>query len=157
MVEKKKITVQPAQQLAEARAENLKQVASTSLRPHGKMWGMDVFSWHNPLADDLLILFQSFPAPITWIGNQSMLETVFAEEVNLRTNLSVVCTHDQIDLNLKNGEYLDAVLGANEVKSAFEMVKMRKQQNGILLFTTSGSGGPNQRNEFENYLKIEQA
>jgi hypothetical protein len=159
-MEKKKVIVQPAQQLAEARAENLKQVELISLRPHGKMWGMDVFSWYNPLSDDLLTLFQSFPAPITWIGNKSMIENVFAEDANLLVNLTVVCAHNQIDFQLANSTnsaYLEAIIGSNDIKNGFEMIKARKQRNGILLFTASGLDWTNQREEFENYLKIEQA
>ena len=153
----KKIIIDPAQQLAEARAENLKQVESSTLRPHGKMWGMDVFSWYNPLVDDLLTLFQSFPAPITWIGNSSMIENVFASDTDSLVNLTVVCAHNQADFKLANSEYLEAVHGAEEMKSAFEIIKARKQGNGIILFTASGNDWTSQRDAFEYYLKIEQA
>lgn len=157
MMEKKKIISNPEQQLAEARAENLRQVESSSLRPHGKMWGMDVFSWFNPLTDDLLTLFQSFPAPIAWIGNHSMIESVFAEEAELLVNLTVVCAHNQEDMKLENAAYLEKYHGTTEIRSAFELIKARKQGNGVLLFTASGNDWSKERDAFEQYLKIEQA
>ena len=156
-MEEKKIIINSSQQLAEARAENLKNVEAATLRPHGKMWGMDVFSWYNPSNDDLLTLFQSFPAPITWIGNKSMIESVFAEASDSIVNLKVVCAYNQVDLKLENANYLDAVHGTEDVKSAFDIVKVRKQGNGIILFTASGNEWATQRNDFEYYLKIEQA
>lgn len=156
-MENKKVTIDPTQQLAEARTENLKQVESATLRPHGKMWGMDVFSWYNPLVGDLQTLFQSFPAPITWIGNHSMIENVFAAGSDSLVNLTVVCAHNQVDIKLENAEYLAAIHGANDIKSAFEIIKARKQGNGILLFSASGIDWTTQRDAFEYYLKIEQA
>ena len=156
-MEKKEIISNPAAQLAEARAENLKQVESSSLRPHGKMWGMDVFSWFNPLTDDLLTLFQSFPSPITWLGNHAVIESVFAEGLDSLANLKVVCAHNQVDIRLANTEYLEAIHGAKQIKDAFDLIKARKQGNGIILFTASGNEWISQRDAFEYYLKIEQA
>lgn len=156
-MEKSKVTIQAAQQLAEARAENLKQVESATLRPHGKMWGMDVFSWYNPLTDDLLTLFQSFPAPITWIGDHSIIKNVFSTSSESLDNLSIVCAHNHGSLELENASYLDETHGAESIKQAFEFVKAKKQKNGIIFFTASGSDWANQRDTFEYHLKIEQA
>ena len=155
-MEKKKV-INPAQQLAEARAENLKHVEMSTLRPHGKMWGMDVFSWYNPLVDDLLTLFQSFPAPITWIGNSTMIESLCREALESLVNLTEVCAHNEMDFNLSNIDYLHGIHGAQTVRAAFEHIKSRKQGSGILLFTASGNDWTSQRDDFEYYLKIEQA
>jgi hypothetical protein len=157
-MEKKNVTNQPAQQLAEARAENLiKQAEASSLRPHGKMWGMDIFSWYNPLTDDLLTLFQSFPAPITWIGNHSVIENLFKTDADSLVNLTVVCAHNQVEFALTNAMYLEGIHGAENIKNAFDIVKARKQKNGIIFFTASGKDWMAQRDTFEYHLKIEQA
>lgn len=156
-MEKRKTISSPIERLTEARAENLKQIASSSLRPHGKMWGMDVFSWSNPLVEDLLTLFQSFPAPISWVGNHFQIENVFAEDENLLVNVTAVCAHDQVELKLSNNNFLEVSHGTKDVKSAFEFVKNRKQGNGIILFTASGNNWSSQRDDFETYLNIEQA
>jgi hypothetical protein len=47
---KRKIAENP---LLEARAEALKNAESQSLRPLGKLWGMDIFTWVNPSVYEL--------------------------------------------------------------------------------------------------------
>jgi len=53
--------------LLKARVEGMHQLEKGSLRPHGKLWGMDVFSWYNPMRFELENVLSSFPSPVLWL------------------------------------------------------------------------------------------
>ena len=76
----KKLGVRIEDRLLEARNEGLQNMKETTLRPHGKLWGMDVFSWYKPSIHILSNTIHAFPFPVLWIGNGSDIYSTIEED-----------------------------------------------------------------------------
>lgn len=143
--------------LVNARAEGLEHIEKGSLRPHGKLWGMDVFSWYNPVAFELENTLLSFPAPILWLGNHIDIQQLFAENGSQLTNVKLVCVHDATTVEIADGHVLEEIHAKADVKMTFELIRTVKRNTGILLFTASGKNWKVSKEEFEYFLHIHQS
>lgn len=146
-------------QLLQARDRNLQQVEKGSLRPHGKLWGMDVFSWYNPMVFELENTLSSFPAPILWFANAGDVSKLIAESADSLVNVRLLCTHDHAGFSLPETVFdeVESCLGAQELQDALELIKAVKRAHGILLFTASGADWKERRDAFEFFLNLHQA
>jgi hypothetical protein len=154
----KKLTSNIEEQLLRARTEGLREVADSSLRPLGKLWGMDVFTWHNPYHGMLSNTISAFPFPVIWIGNGADVVSTLLDDKLLCSNLHSVILTDASILELKS-EWVSNIrncAGTNSVIDAIEMLKVFKAPQKVLLFTSSGETALEQRREFEDYIKMVQ-
>jgi hypothetical protein len=147
-----------ANQLLEARNRNLEQVEKSALRPHGKLWGMDVFSWYNPMTYEIENVLNSFPTPVLWFGNSVDISKLLTSNTDCLSNLKMICCHDQADLFLpfEVMNQIETFFGAKEIDDALKMLKTFKKENGILLFTAKGENWKKDKNSFELFLDIHQ-
>lgn len=154
----KNLNIRIEDRLLEARRESLGRMNATSMRPHGKLWGMDVFSWFHPDPEIIANTLQSFPFPVIWIGNGLDITQTLAESDLKNNNLSAVIAYDSNVFNLKN-TWLDGIkncAGTNSVDAAFVFLRMFKAPQNVLMFTASGNDWEHHRNCFEEYLKVVQ-
>ena len=145
-------------QLLEAREQGLKNREVGSLRSHGKLWGMDVFSWYKPTMFELENTLSSFPSPIFWLANQEDVLNLLKEGNAWKSNVELICTYDKAGFNLPN-DLLDdvkTILGAAKIEDALSLFKSIHHNKGILLFTSSGENWSEYKNGFESFLKINQ-
>jgi hypothetical protein len=153
----KKQATQLKEQLLKARHESLQEMQETTLRPYGKLWGMDVFSWYKPTTYLLLNTFHSFPYQVMWIGNAKDILSVIKTDPSIGGLLHSVITIDdpkmvvdtQMDSNIEN------VIGTNSVEEALGLVASLKQHDTILLFTASDSNWQIAKDTFESFLNTE--
>ena len=153
-----KLNIKVEDRLLEARKEGLRQFHETSMRPHGKLWGMDVFSWSNPNADLISNTLHSFPFPVIWIGNGSTIIDAISEEEDVLANLLSIIAYDFNVFNLK-AEWLSKVkncAGTETVEQTFEFLKMFKAPQTVLMFTAAGDNQEENTKVFEDYLKLVQ-
>ncbi len=147
-----------SEQLLQARQEQLDNQLVGALRSHGKLWGMDVFTWYKPSLYELENTLSSFPAPIFWFANEEDILKLLKEETNWMSNLNLICSHDKAGFKLPN-EVLDGVktvIGTAKIEDAFELLKVFKKPQGILLFTSSGQDWHVAKEKFETFLSIHQ-
>lgn len=156
-MEKKSVTSTTDRLLA-ARTEGLQFQQDSSLRPLGKMWGMDVFTWSNPYPGALSNTIHSFPFQVIWMGNSEDLLTTLNEDQTLISKLHSVILFDTPQFVLKEPwvSKLRNCAGTNSVTEAMEMLKVFKESRKVLLFTSSGENGSLAKVEFENYVKLVQ-
>ncbi len=83
----KETKLNSAQQLLSARQETLQKLQTTAMRPHGKLWGLDVFSWLEPDMELLANTIHSFPFQVVWISNKEILEGVVAADPQILSNV----------------------------------------------------------------------
>lgn len=154
----KKLTATTEERLLRAREESLRNHAEGSLRPLGKMWGMDVFTWVNPYPGMVSNTIHSFPFPVVWIGDSVDVLTTINEDGSLCSNLHAVVLTDAsiLDLNEQIVGNVRNCAGTNSVLEAVEMVKVFRSQQKVLLFTSSGEDALDRKAEFENYVKMVQ-
>jgi hypothetical protein len=145
-------------QLLEARENSLRSAEVGSLRSHGKLWGMDVFSWNKPSIYELENTLSSFPAPICWFSNSEDIQKLLSEETYWMSNVKLLCAYDLAGFRLPANIFdsIDSVLGTNNIEDALELLPALKKRNGILLFTSSGENWHVAKNKFETFLELNQ-
>jgi hypothetical protein len=153
-----KLGTRTEDRLLEARRESLHQLNESSIRPHGKLWGMDVFSWFNPTPSLIANTLHSFPFPAIWIGNGAVIAKTLADDESLVNNLSALISYDSSIFNLDNHslDQMKNCVGTKSVDEAFHFLKMVKAPQTILMFTATGENWEERKKEFENYLKLVQ-
>jgi hypothetical protein len=146
-----------SEQLLQARTRNLNEIGI--LRPHGKLWGMDVFSWYNPTIFEIENTLASFPSPVIWFANEKSVLQLLDTTQNWLPNVKLVCIYDKGGFVLPNEvlDEIETVLGCKEIEDALDLIKVLKMKQGIFLFTASGEKWKEQRDSFESYLEIHQA
>lgn len=143
-----------AEQILKNREQQLADFPVGTLRSHGKLMGMDVFSWNKPEAYELENTLSSFPAPIAWFANEHDVLKLLKEDTSWVANVKFVCTYDKAGFKLPNKvlDSIDTVLGSASLDDALELLAPLSKKQGILLFTTSGENWKNAIQIFENYL-----
>jgi len=138
--------------ILQARKEGLLKAGDSTMQSHGKLWGMDVFSWMNPKPAVLAATMDSFPFPIFWIA--SILERNEVLEVNIDLNAKI---HFSAILDWENSKS-DSINGAtvSTLNEAFDQINSLKIKPSILLFTYSKSDWEFQKNRFSDYLSMAQ-
>lgn len=142
------------EKLLKARQQNLENQVVSSLRSHGKMWGMDVFSWFKPSLYELENTLSSFPAPICWFANENDVVNLLKEETYWLVNVKLICTYDNAGFKLPNQvmDKVDTILGTEKIEDALDLVKTLKMKQGILLFTSSGENWNSFKLKFDEFL-----
>lgn len=128
------------QDIVQLRQQQLDEIPVGMLRTHGKLWGMDVFSWNKPNLHELENTLMSFPAPITWFANQSDAKALLTKDKKWISKISLLCTHDGAGLFLENEvlDNIETVSGAKEMQDILNMLPSMSGKTGVLLFTFSG-------------------
>lgn len=147
------------QQLLDARNKHLAQADKSSLRPHGKLWGMDVFSWYNPLIYEIENVLHSFPAPVIWIANSEDIQKLMTENPSCFSNVKMVCCHDhaQFALVFEKIDLIESYFATSELNDVLKMLRTFKKENGIILLTSRGANWENDKIIFETFLDIQQS
>ena len=119
----------------------------TTLQSHGKIQGMDAFSWHNPNIFVLDKTIESFPFRTIWLGN--------AVEINEYMN-AFDEKAEKVEEYLIYGECEDIVKQQKKTKhfptlsTSLLELKRYSFSPGILLFTASDSDSPFSMNYFSS-------
>ena len=158
MTAKNKTRLKREEFLVEARQRQLTTPPVGSLRSHGKLWGMDVFSWFKPSLGELENTLSSFPGPICWYANEAEILDLIKEDQQALKNIHMVCSYDRAGFSLPNKviDHLNVVLGAAEITDALELLKSFKNQHQVLLFTSSSANWKNDHQNFEAFLQKNQ-
>lgn len=144
--------------LLHARQQQLSNPAVGSLRSHGKLWGMDVFSWYKPSLGELESTLTSFPGPICWYANAEEIHAVATANADALKNVHMICSYDRAGFSLSDEllDQLNIVVGAAEIEDALELMKSFKNQHKILLFTSSSACWKEEHQQIEHFLNNNQ-
>ena len=152
------IKINVGDRLLDARNEGLKNMRENSLRPHGKLWGMDVFSWYQPNVNLLSNTLHSFPFPVVWIGNAIDINNTIVEDPSVCVQLTSVLAFDtsKFSVSLESLNKIQNVAAVNNLEDALKLLKAMKQKNAVLLFSVSGVDWSDIKENFENFLNMHQ-
>lgn len=155
---KDKLKINIEDRLLETRRESLHQMNTTSMRSHGKLWGMDVFTWSNPNPEIIANTLQSFHFPVIWVGNGSDIVNALEKQELVLNNLQAVVSYDtnvfNFDKSWLNG--IPNCAGTQTLTDAYHFLKMFKAPQTILMFTSSGDNWSENAKDFENFLNLVQ-
>lgn len=146
------------EQLLQARDKNLAQIEKGALKAHGKLLGMDIFSWQNPMIYEVENILNSFPAPVLWFANAKDIAELLNENTSCLLNVKMICCYDKADsfFSLEIMNQIETFFGANQIDDALKMLQTFKKENGILLFTSKGNNWKKDMETFESFLDIHQ-
>lgn len=141
--------------LLEARKEALNQVANGSIRPHGKLWGMDVFSWENPNVETIASTIHSFPFPIVWLGDAQLLTTIVEHDASVLSNIHAVVSYDG-KLDTTTFQDVELLSEQTDVQQALQKMNEFRLKRGVVLFCHSGIDSEFYKNAFKTFLGLHQ-
>lgn len=138
-----------------ARKEGLLTAGDSTMQSHGKLWGMDVFSWINPKPIVLSATMDSFPFPIFWISSTPERKEVLEVNADLNAKIHFSVLIDEENLS-KEKWFLKNGVVVSSLNQAFDQINNLKIKPSILLFTYSKSDWEYQKNRFNDYLSMAQ-
>lgn len=143
--------------LIDIRSESLKSLQSSQLKAHGKLWGLDVFSWQNPSVELLASTIHSFPFRVNLIGNTSLLLEILAHDKTVSTNLNTLfCYQNEKQLTFEPNLKHISIIESNDVQEIFQKIYEMRSTKAIILFCADGIDSEFLQNAFKNYLSIHQ-
>jgi len=153
-----KIKQHTSNPLIQAREESLKKMSKTSIRPHGKLWGMDVFSWYEPSTELLANTLHTFPFPIVWVGNYETVNDTLKLDETLTANIDTLLFHDSSKLHLSVEKWLGLknIAAVKDLNDALRLLPSFKRKNSVLFFTAEGENWEDAKRAFDNFLSIHQ-
>lgn len=151
-----KLQTGQAQSLLDARQEALKAAERQSLRPLGKLWGMDVFTWYNPTVYELSATISTFPFPVFWLGNAALVKELAQVDPKSMRSLAWCGQYDnaQIDLPADVLGPMPLHTATESIEDALVILKSVKQNRHILLFTVAGNEWKTKLADFENFVQL---
>ncbi len=145
------------EQLVRSREEGLQDALQiNSMRAHGKILGMDTFSWINPQLDALASALSSFPFDIVWMGSHEQITKCLSIQPELAESLETIIIHDKAILNLKKETLnkIKNIVCLEGTKHALELIKSMKKEKCALVFSTMGENAKKDKEEFEQYISL---
>lgn len=147
-----------AENLIDIRKESLKNIQTGQLRPHGKLWGMDVFSWANPELEMLSSTIHSFPFSQIIIAPASLLMSLVEYDNSVLTNIHAVISYEDVQqlFDRKKFATIDQVFTTNNLQHAFQKMNEWQEKRKIVLFCSEGIDFESCQTAFKEYLEIHQ-
>jgi hypothetical protein len=145
--------------LVDARKDALEQAKNGSIRPHGKLWGMDVFSWNNPDMTACVSTIHAFPFPVLLIGQENIIHELLSQDETIKSNVHAFFIWEMHEvtkstsLNLTDG-HASFVVDTTEL--LLEALTKNKLQRGVVLHLADGKDASFYQNEFQRLLLIQQ-
>lgn len=149
--------VNKEEQLLQAREAGLNEAKQVdAMQAHGKVLGMDTFSWMNPQIDMLATLLESFPFSILWVGTRSQIEKCLTLYPALSGNIETIILHDSPDLKLSNSGYekINTIACVDGIEHALEFVKSLKRKKGVLIYTNENEAVLKDKAAFEKFVQF---
>ncbi|MNK22627.1 hypothetical protein D3C87_409060 [compost metagenome] len=145
-------------QLLQARRESLEAAERMSLRPLGKLWGMDVFTWYKPEIVELAATISTFPFPVFWLSTEAIIQEMAQTDPETLCSVQWCAQFDNPQLSIPSDSIsqMPLVTGTESLEDALEFLKRTKQPRHILLFTVQGNEWKAKMEDFENFVKLHQ-
>lgn len=148
-----KITTE--EELLRARREGLENwKEQTSMKAHGKVFGMDTFSWVNPPMDGLVNVISSFPFAVVWMSGYSQAKEGLELNVGLHRKLNTLIIYNETQLSLAPEiiHEVETIMSVKNVVEAFSFIQEVNREKMVLLFTSQGENAKSHMVQFENWL-----
>lgn len=141
--------------LIRARRESLEHWREeTSMKAHGKVFGMDTFSWLNPPTEGLINLISSFPFSVLWLSGYAQAKEGLELNLGLHRKLNTMIIYDRTQLSIAP-EFLnevETIMNVSCVNDALKFVKEVNRDKMVFLFTSHGENAKQEMTHFENWL-----
>lgn len=130
------------QQLLQARERGLREASQVhAMKAHGKVLGMDAFSWINPDADNLITVIESFPFAVHWIGTHDQIKQCLDARPQLSESLQSVIVYDRARIDVSREVLLNIpmLICLEGTEAALDVLKAIQREKSVFLFTTTAN------------------
>lgn len=151
----KKIKKSLAEELIQAREQGLNEIKNRiAMKGHGKIHGMDTFTWCAPNFDNLATAISSFPFPVIWIAKHEQIRCALTYYPEISNNVESVIIYDRANIRFKTELYnqVENLVGIGSVREAIELIPAIIGERNVLLFTTDDENDCPMLNEFMEFL-----
>jgi hypothetical protein len=130
--------------------DSLLKSQGVGLRAHGKLKGLDVFTWMQPEQNALINFFESIPSGIIWVGNPTEIEAVLSIHSQLTNKFQSILSfgENRTGFMLEN-EFLD-------IQEVLNGLMSELTSTGTLLFTCTDSDSEYVALKIAAYLNLVQ-
>lgn len=120
------------------------------LRAHGKLKGLDVFTWMQPEQNALINFIESIPSGIIWVGNPAEIEAVLSVNPELMNKIQSILSfgENRTGFMLEN-EFLD-------IQEVLNGLMAELTSTGSLIFTCTESDSEYVALKITAYLNLVQ-
>lgn len=120
------------------------------LRAHGKLKGLDVFTWMQPEQNALINFIESIPSGIIWVGNPAEIEAVLSVKPELMNKIQSILSfgENRTGFMLEN-EFLD-------IQEVLNGLMAELTSTGSLIFTCTESDSEYVALKITAYLNLVQ-
>ncbi len=157
MISKKTTVVSSEEQLLDARKTGLNEAQQVNaMQVHGKVLGMDAFSWVNPQMDMLATFLNSLPFSMVWAANHDQIKWCLEQFPGLVSKLETVIVCDNATLNVDASvlDKITTVVCIEGTEDAMEFVKATKRAKAAFLFTTNGANAHDEIAIFNEFIRL---
>jgi hypothetical protein len=143
------------EQLLQARERGLREANEVNaMSAHGKVLGMDTFSWVSPQLDILSTVLSSFPFPVLWVGSHDQIKNCLENYPEIIQKIDTVILYDRTLLNtertiLKDIKNITCIEGTDH---ALTIAKSMSKKKRVFLFTIDKKSAHGQREQFEQFI-----
>jgi hypothetical protein len=128
------------EQLLQARERGLREASEVHvMKAHGKVLGMDTFSWINPDLDMLATVIDSFPFAVHWMGSHDQIARCLELHPELADSLQSIVIYDRTLAQISR-ELLKKVTNiacVDGTTDALQLLKAMQRGKSVFLFTST--------------------
>jgi hypothetical protein len=130
--------------------DSLSRSQGVGLRAHGKLKGLDVFTWMQPEQNALINFIESIPSGIIWVGNPTEIEAVLSVHPQLMNKFQSILSfgENRTGFMLEN-EFVD-------IQDVLNGLMTELTSTGTLLFTCTESDSEYVALKIAAYLNLVQ-
>lgn len=127
-----------------------------AMNAHGKVLGMDCFSWMNPQIDSLASVIESLPFQIIWVGRHDQIKSCLEIYPDLTHSIksAIIMDSTLLHLNRDTLNQLSNIACIEGTENAFELLKTMKREKSVFLFTSNGEDAKKDKELFEKFISL---
>jgi hypothetical protein len=151
-METKRTQVVTGNDLLKARQETLKNLTEQPLRPQGKLWNMDVFSWGWTSEENIINTIHAMPNKVVWVGRYKEIKAVLGQDPSVISNISqiIALEKDPIVGSIIFPAVEFSIVGT--ISDAFGRAADGLQKGKVFLFTSTTKEWSEDISLFESHL-----
>lgn len=132
--------VKAEEQLLQARERGLREASEVhAMKAHGKVLGMDAFSWVNPDLATLASVIDSFPFAVHWMGGHDQIRQCLEAYPEVVESLQSIVIYDRTLADIPR-TFLDQVPNIACLEGTVEalnLLKAMQRGKSVFLFTST--------------------
>lgn len=150
--------LQTEEQLLQARERGLREAGEVhAMKAHGKVLGMDAFSWINPDLNTLASVIDSFPFAVHWLGSHDQIKQCIEAHPEVLDSLQSIVIYDRslADISRTSLERIPNIACLEGTAEALDLLKAMQRGKSVFLFTSTHLNEERNK-QFEAFLSNNQ-